>query len=119
MIIIDMESFPDHRTAFFEFIKAIGESFVSCIAQIPMERLKVILDAIIWAGKHRHPGMSELGLKALESLLVNIARNQQFSATFHQNFYIYTITEIFAIMTDCLHLSTFKYQSRVLRFLIE
>jgi exportin-1 len=75
MIIIDYESYPDHRKAFFEFIKAIGESFVSSLEQIPIERLKVILDSIIWAGKHKHPEMSELGLKALESLLVNISGN--------------------------------------------
>lgn len=28
MITVDQESYPDHRAAFFEFIKVIGESFV-------------------------------------------------------------------------------------------
>lgn len=119
MITVDQESYPDHRAAFFEFIKVIGEKFVGLLSQIPVERLKIILDAIIWAGKHTHPQMSELGIQGLTKLLTNISVDQQFSSYFFQHFYVYIMNEILGIMTDGFHLQTFKDQSACLRLLFE
>jgi exportin-1 len=116
MLVQDFTTFPEHRSSFFEFLKAVTAHCFEALLQLPLERFKIAIDTVLWASKHQSTSHAELGLITLIQLLENVQAADT-AGYFYQNFYIYILTEILAIATDSSHLSNFKHHIIILRHL--
>jgi len=117
MLVQDFHSYPEHRSAFFELIKAVTEHCFDALLQLPIERFKVAVDAVIWASKHHSMPHAEAGLLTLKAILFNLENSGQVANYFYQHFYMYILTEVLAIMTDSAQLPNFKHHAHILRYL--
>jgi exportin-1 len=87
MISEDFNSYPDHRFNFFQFLKAATSSCLEgiifphhpmhvflAVFSIPAEQFKLVINSVIWALKHDHPTIHEMGLDMLKTILEVQAR---------------------------------------------
>lgn len=118
MIARDFHTYPEHRSNFFDYVKALSLHCFQALLQLPVERFKIMLDSILWAARHHHPGMAETGLVTMTSLLENLQKTGM-AGTFYQHFYLYILAEVFAMMTDGVHLANFKHHCHILRHLFQ
>lgn len=116
MLVQDLTTFPEHRSAFFEMLKSATLHCFEALLRLPLERFKIAIDTVLWASKHKTTGHSELGLVTLTQILENV-QSVDSAGYFYQNFFMYVITEVFAIVTDSSHLSNFKHLTNILRHL--
>ena len=117
MIARDFHTYPEHRANFFAYVKALSLHCFQALLQLPVERFKIMIDSILWAARHHHPGMAEVGLTTMTSLLENLHRTGSLAGSFYQHFYTYILSEVFAMMTDGVHLANFKHHCHILRHL--
>jgi exportin-1 len=117
MIVKDFHTFPEHRTQFFEFLKAVTAHSFEALLQLPQERLKIALDSVLWAAKHHHSAHAEAGLETLLQMITNVEQSGWMLARFYEQFYTYILTEVLVIMTDGAHLANFKHQSIIVQHL--
>jgi len=118
MIARDFHAYPEHRSNFFDYVKALSLHCFQALLQLPVERFKIMLDSILWAARHQHPGMAETGLITMTALLENLQKTG-LAGSFYQHFYLYILGEVFAMMTDGVHLSNFKHHCHILRHLFQ
>ncbi|KAL0208195.1 hypothetical protein P9112_010782 [Eukaryota sp. TZLM1-RC] len=118
MISNDYESWPDLRTAFFTMISAIVDRSLFEVINLGEDQLTLLIQTIIWASKHNISDQSELGLVALRNLVKKISHRNDFVNSFLSKYFIYIFHEIFAILTDTFHKSTFDKQVEVISNLI-
>ena len=116
MIARDFHTYPEHRSNFFDYVKALSLHCFQALLQLPVERFRIMLDSILWAARHHHPGMAETGLLTMTALLENLQKTG-LAGTFYQHFYLYILGEVFAMMTDGVHLANFKHHCHILRHL--
>ena len=114
MITTNMLDHPEHRIAFFQFLRSANEHCFFGLFNIPSAQQKLIIDSIVWAFKHTERNISETGLEILEELLHNIAPHSQIAQPFYQTFLLPLIQDIMVVMTDRLHKSGFKLQASIL-----
>mmetsp|Transcript_16544 Transcript_16544/g.16480 ORF Transcript_16544/g.16480 Transcript_16544/m.16480 type:complete len:894 (-) Transcript_16544:18-2699(-) len=117
MLVSDYTNYPEQRSSFFELLKAVASQCFESLLQLPIERFKVAIDTILWASKHQSTQHAELGLITLKQILQSLESSGVVANYFYQHFYVYVLTEIFAIMTDGLHIANFKHHSQILRYL--
>lgn len=117
MIVKDFHTYPEHRTQFFEFLKAVTAHSFESLLQLPQERLKIALDSVLWAAKHHHSAHAEAGLETLLQMITNVEQSGWMLTRFYEQFYTYILTEVLVIMTDGGHLSNFKHQSTIIQHL--
>mmetsp|Transcript_14156 Transcript_14156/g.26635 ORF Transcript_14156/g.26635 Transcript_14156/m.26635 type:complete len:1075 (+) Transcript_14156:1490-4714(+) len=115
MIVKDFHTYPEHRTQFFEFLKAVTAHCFESLLQLPQERLKIALDSVLWAAKHHNPAHAEAGLETLLQMISNVEQSGWMLARFYEQFYTYILTEVLVIMTDGAHLANFKHQSTIMQ----
>jgi exportin-1 len=116
MLVQDLTTFPEHRSGFFEMLKSTTLHCFEALLRLPLERFKIAIDTVLWASKHKTTGHSELGLVTLTQILENV-QSVDSAGYFYQNFFMYVLTEVFAIVTDSSHLSNFKHLTNILRHL--
>ena len=116
MLVQDLTTFPEHRSAFFEMLKSATAHCFEALLRLPLERFKIAIDTVLWASKHKTTGNSELGLLTLTQILDSV-QSVDTAGYFYQNFFMYILAEIFAIVTDSSHLSNFKHLTNILRHL--
>ena len=63
MINKDFSEFPDHRTNFFEMLKAVTSNCFSAFLLLPPQQFKLIMDAVVWAFKHTMRNVADTGGK--------------------------------------------------------
>ena len=63
MITQNMSDHPDHRIGFFKFLREANENCFYGLFQMPPEKLKLLIDSIVWAFKHDERNISETGLE--------------------------------------------------------
>jgi exportin-1 len=114
MITTNMLDHPEHRIAFFQFLREASNHCFFGLFNIPVSQQKLLVDSIVWAFKHTERNISETGLEILQELLHNLAPNPQIAQPFYQAFLLPLIQDIMAVMTDRLHKSGFKLQAGVL-----
>ena len=123
LITKNMMDHPEHRTEFFHFLHVANEHCFYGLFSIPAHHQKLVIDSIVWAFKHIERNISEEGLEILLAVLVNIDRisttSPQVTQSFYSSFLLSLITEIFNILTDCLHKSGFKVQTDVLHHIFQ
>jgi exportin-1 len=114
MITTNMLDFPEHRIAFFQFLRDANTHCFFGLFSMPLAQQKLLVDSIMWALKHTERNISETGLDILQELLTNLAPNPQISQPFYQAFLLSIIQDIMVVMTDRLHKSGFKSQAGIL-----
>jgi exportin-1 len=119
MITKNMMDYPDHRIAFFKFLREANEHCFFGLFSIPSHLQKLVVDSVVWAFKHTERNISETGLEILHELLINVGRTPNVTQPFYQQFFLPLLQDIFAIMTDRLHKSSFKLQALLLSFMFQ
>eukprot|EP00640_Fibrocapsa_japonica_P002556 CAMPEP_0113937454 /NCGR_PEP_ID=MMETSP1339-20121228/4074_1 /TAXON_ID=94617 /ORGANISM="Fibrocapsa japonica" /LENGTH=254 /DNA_ID=CAMNT_0000940225 /DNA_START=72 /DNA_END=836 /DNA_ORIENTATION=- /assembly_acc=CAM_ASM_000762 len=115
MITQNFLDFPEHRTNFFQFLKAVNSHCFQALFSIPPAHQKLVVDSVIWAFKHTERNVAETGLEILHELLQNVGRTPEVAQGFYQSFLLVLIQDILAVMTDRLHKSGFKLHATLLR----
>jgi exportin-1 len=115
MITRNMMDYPDHRVAFFRFLREANEHCFYGLFNIATAQQKLVVDSIVWAFKHTERNISETGLEILLELLQNIGRTPDLAQSFYQQYLVSLIQDVLSIMTDRLHKSGFKHQSAILQ----
>jgi len=119
MIIKEFQNFPEFRLNFFTLLKSIVEHCFQALFELDNERFKTVVNSIIWAFKHEKPELADIGLNTMIILIQNMSTDQSVLNQFMQTFYMPICQDIFYVMTDTLHKSGFKLQTKILMMLIE
>jgi exportin-1 len=114
-----MEDHPEHRTAFFTFLRVANAYCFYGLFSIPAPHQKLVVESIIWAVKHTERNISETGLEILMELLQNVSNNPSVAQSFYASFLVSLIQDILGVLTDRLHKSGFKLQASVLKHLAQ
>ena len=61
LITTNMSDYPDHRTAFFNFLRHANEYCFYGLFAISAHHQKLVIDSILWAIKHTERNISETG----------------------------------------------------------
>ena len=115
MINRNYEDFPEHRSMFYGFLKAVNSHCFPALFRIPAEHQKLVVQAVVWAFKHFDRNIAETGLDILLELLNNVAQTPEVAQGFYSQFLLTLIQDVLANMTDRLHKSGFKQQVTLLR----
>mmetsp|Transcript_11887 Transcript_11887/g.20775 ORF Transcript_11887/g.20775 Transcript_11887/m.20775 type:complete len:629 (+) Transcript_11887:55-1941(+) len=119
MITTNMLDFPETRTNFFLFLKAVNQHCFEALFSIPPEHQKLVVDSVVWAFKHTERNIAETGLEILMELLQNVGRAPAVAQGFYQSFLLALIQDVLAVLTDRLHKSGFKLHAALLRHMFQ
>jgi exportin-1 len=119
MIKGDFHSYPDHRTKFYELLKAINSHCFQALFFLQEVQLKLYVDSLIWAFKHEQPQVADSGLQILAQFLERLlSGSPQVFVPFFKLYYFTLIQDVLGVLTDTFHKSGFKLQQHVLMQLI-
>lgn len=120
MIKGDFQSYPDHRTNFYELLKAVNTHCFESLFLLPPEHLRLYVESLIWAIKHEHPNTAETGLTILSEFVGKIMRqpNPEVCINFFQTYYSSMLRDVFGVLTDTMHKAGFLLQVQLLQQLI-
>lgn len=119
LITSNMMDHPDHRIAFFKFLRNANEFCFYGLFSIPPDHQKLVIDSIIWAFKHTERNISETGLDILLELLKKVNENPSILGSFYQTFAPLLLNEVFGVLTDRLHKSGFQTQVLIIMTMVE
>lgn len=115
MINQDFSEFPEHRIAFFRFLRAINLNCFGALLSLSAQKFKLVIDSLCWAFKHTMRDIAETGLNICLELINNIAAaDQNIANAFYQSFFLSLLQDIFFVLTDSDHKSGFRMQSVIL-----
>eukprot|EP01134_Creolimax_fragrantissima_P004030 CFRG4030T1 len=117
MINKDMSEYPEHRTNFFDLLKAINQFAFPALLTISPEQFKLVIDSIIWSFKHTMRNVASTGLNILHMLLNNISHSEA-AQEFYSLYYTLLLDHVLAVMTDSSHQSEFTDLATNLAFMI-
>eukprot|EP01039_Chlorochromonas_danica_P005713 gene5713-6297_t len=117
MITTNMLDYPEHRIAFFRFLREANQHCFYGLFSIPSHHQKLVIDSIVWAFNHTERNISETGLEILLELLQNVSSNPQIAQPFYVAFMLPLIQDVFSVLTDRSHKSGFKLQASILKHL--
>lgn len=119
MITKNFQDYTEHRINLYQLIRTINTNCFPAFFKIPPQGFKIIIDSILWASKHAHRSIYETGLKILKEMLdnVNATNNPQLIASFYQSFFVPLLNDVLFVMTDTMHLSSFKKQIQIMNTL--
>ena len=119
LITTDFNSFPEIRSNFFAFLKAIIKYNFVMLYSLDENKFNLILDCVVWSLRHELSTYSDLGLELLEDILTNVNTNEQIMNAFYPKYHIRLITDILDVMTDGFHKSGLESQSKIFYLLIQ
>ncbi|EPZ34328.1 hypothetical protein ROZALSC1DRAFT_26468 [Rozella allomycis CSF55] len=115
MINKDFSDYPDHRVAFFKFIKTVNHHCFKALISLPPQQFKIIKDSVVWAFKHTIRDITDTGLSICYEMLEKFSHaDPQISNRFYQDHFIPLLQDIFFVLTDRDHKAGFKMQSLIL-----
>eukprot|EP00118_Oscarella_pearsei_P024873 m.306992 g.306992 ORF g.306992 m.306992 type:complete len:1067 (+) comp41797_c0_seq1:376-3576(+) len=114
MINKDFSEFPDHRTNFFQMLKAVTSNCFSAFLQLPSQQFKLVMDAVIWAFKHTMRNVADTGLQILHLMLLCIKKMDQVAQSFYQAYYIDVLQHILSVVTDTSHTAGLTMHATIL-----
>ena len=92
---------------------------LAALLALPAAQFKLILDSIVWAFKHTHREIMDIGLNICLELLTNIAQSDpSIRNGFYHSYYLSLLQDVFFVLTDRDHKSGFKLQSLILAHLV-
>ena len=121
MLLSDPRAFPDHRMAFYDFLKNLtGNCFNALISYlVGSDQLGVFLEMVVSGVQNEHPQVSDLGLATLNIFLESLGRmNPQDCGPIYVRIYGPLIQVILAVLTDKLHDSGKEAQIKILMHLL-
>eukprot|EP00397_Hematodinium_sp_SG-2012_P001766 GEMP01001771.1.p1 GENE.GEMP01001771.1~~GEMP01001771.1.p1 ORF type:complete len:1108 (+),score=186.25 GEMP01001771.1:155-3478(+) len=120
MIKSDFQSFPDHRVKLYDMLKAVNNHcFEALLLNIPETQIRLYVDSLIWAIRHEHIAVADVGLKIMYSFLEKLMTGPpQLYLQFFRIYYFQLMTDILGVLTDTLHKSGAKMQVQILHQLI-
>ena len=120
MIQANFEDFPDQRKAFFSFLESINSNCfpsILTIAQKSPPHFKLFYQSIVWAFKHTEREIAEKGLSIMLDLWKNLSDEstpQVFRNAFHQTYFLELLKDLFFVLSDTFHKSSFRFQAKLL-----
>lgn len=115
MINKDFAEFPEHRVAFFQFLRSVNLHCFEALLALPAQKFKLVIDSLCWAFKHTMRDIAETGLSICLELINNIAAApENIANAFYQSFYLALLQDVFFVLTDSDHKSGFRMQSVIL-----
>ena len=115
MINKDFTEFPEHRVAFFNFLRITALHCFPALLTLPPQQFKLIIDSTVWAFKHPSRDIADTGLNLCHELINNFALSEVCVANvFFSEFYLPILQDVFFVLTDTDHKAGFKIQSIVL-----
>lgn len=121
MLDSDPRAFPDHRIAFFEFLKNLNAScFGAMVAYlIQSDQLSPFLETVVSGVQSEHPQVADLGLSILNQFLENLVKMPPTDCgPIYVRIFLPLITVVLTVMTDKLHDSGKETQIRILMHLL-
>ncbi|KAL0235172.1 hypothetical protein GEMRC1_001754 [Eukaryota sp. GEM-RC1] len=120
MISENFETFPEIRVSFFKFVSSLVANNISFndIIKMGEDCLALVIQTAVYASKHPSQDASETGLLTLNTLIKNLSHRNEYVHSFLSKFFIYIFHEVFAILTDTFHKSTFDKQVDVLKSIL-
>jgi len=119
MIKGDFQSYPDHRTKFYDFLKAVNSHCFQALFSLPEARLRLYVDSLVWAMKHEQPQIAHMGLEVLLQFLERLLSGPpEVYVPFFKSYYFSLMQDILSVLTDTLHKAGFKLQQAILLKLI-
>jgi exportin-1 len=114
MITKNFEDFPDHRLKFFLLLRSVTNHCFRALVALSPAHLKLIIDSIVWAFRHTERNVADEGLNLLLEMM-KYFQLSEYCNQFHQSFYLMTMSEVFAVMTDGFHKPGFKLHALILQ----
>ncbi|CDZ97086.1 nuclear export receptor crm1 [Phaffia rhodozyma] len=120
MINQDFAEYPEHRSGFFKFLRAVDLNCFPALASLPPPTFKLIVDSAIWAIKHSMRDIADIGLNFTLELVDNFAKTEELGIAdgFFQLYLVRLVTDILSVLVDPDHKSGFKTQSVILQRLL-
>lgn len=123
MITNDFTEYPEHRVEFYKLLREINLKGFNALIQFPPEAFQAFIDAILWSFKHNNETVENTGLLLCDELLTNIEHlsktKPDFTMGFWKHYYYPIISDLFYVLTDSDHKSSFKNQSILLVHMIK
>lgn len=118
MLTKNFSDFPEHRINFFKLLSSIIKFTFQGLFKIPPQGFKLVINSILWACKHTERNISEIGLNMIKELIINMEKtNTETITAFYKAFYLQILNDVFYVLTDTFHISSFQTQSQVLHYL--
>ncbi|ORX53573.1 nuclear export factor CRM1 [Hesseltinella vesiculosa] len=118
MITKDFSEFPEHRTGFYNMIRAINQQCFAALLELAPAQFKLVVDSIVWGFKHTMRDIADVGLQICYELIQNISQTDaSVSGGFYQSYFLSILQDIFFVLTDRDHKSGFKGQTEDLALL--
>ncbi|CAO3597587.1 unnamed protein product [Absidia cylindrospora] len=115
MITKDFSEFPEHRTGFYNMLRAINKHCFQALLDLAPAQFKLVIDSVVWGFKHTMRDIADTGLLICGELVANVSRTDpSIAGGFYQNYYLSILQDIFFVLTDRDHKSGFKGQTEVL-----
>merc|ERR1719329_1781163 len=119
MIKGDFQSYPDHRTKFYDLLKAVNSHCFQALFTLPEQQLRLYVDSLIWAAKHEQPQVADSGLQILNQFLERLlAGPPQVYVGFFKQYYLSILQDILSVLTDTLHKPGLQLQQTILLQLV-
>ncbi|KAL3082998.1 hypothetical protein niasHS_010800 [Heterodera schachtii] len=102
MINKDMEAFPEHRTNFFQLLKAINQHCFDVLITLPDEVFGLLIQAIVWAVKHTMRNVAENGVDILRELLTKVSTmtDKAQAQAFYKKHFMVIMEHVLGVVTD-------------------
>ncbi|KAI9320987.1 nuclear export factor CRM1 [Dichotomocladium elegans] len=115
MITKDFSENPEHRTGFYNMLRAINLHCFQALLELAPAQFKLVIDSVVWGFKHTMRDIADIGLQICSELIDNISRQDPaIAGAFYQSYYRNILQDIFFVLTDRDHKSGFKGQTEVL-----
>ncbi|KAJ8653051.1 hypothetical protein O0I10_011271 [Lichtheimia ornata] len=115
MITKDFTEYPEHRTGFYNMLRAINLHCFPALLELAPAQFKLFIDSVVWGFKHTMRDIADVGLQICGELIDNISRQDPaIAGAFYQSYYRSILQDIFFVLTDRDHKSGFKGQTEVL-----
>ncbi|PAA93891.1 hypothetical protein BOX15_Mlig011488g1, partial [Macrostomum lignano] len=115
MLSQDQHEFPEHRLNLFTLLEAVTQSCFTTLIRLPTDRLRIVLESVLWAVRHSLRSVSETGLSIVLRLLQKVdCLDPAAAGQFHANFFMSLLQHLFSVLTDPLQAGQLSQVSSVL-----
>lgn len=122
MIKADFTSFPDHRKNFYELLRQVNKSCYPSLLKLRPEILQMYVDSLVWAMKHDHPNIADVGLSTLGKFTETCLKFESpdvVARSFCSQYYFALLRDVLSVLTDTMHKAGFSGQVHLLLVLTQ
>lgn len=115
----DFLAYPDHRDAFYRLLRALSRETFAAVMSLPLPTIDTYIKSLVWAIRHHHASIAELGLRGLDEFIARLNNPQTEGMTaeilngFYAQFYLDLMSCVLTVLTDGAHASGFRLQSSI------